>query len=296
MIMLMEHTLIYVVLTLVGLCLGSFAGATVWRLRARQLVADKAAGEKVSEKELKTLLPLTKSSPTTDRSRCLHCGHTLAWYDLLPLASWVTLGGKCRYCRKPIGAFEPLMELGMAAFFVLSYLLWPEALVSTLQIAHFVLWLVAGVLLAILFAYDMKWFLLPNYAVFPLIAVGVGIAGIQLLSSSDVLATLINILLAIVLLSGIYFFLWLISKGQWIGFGDIKLGLALALILGDWTLAFITLFAANLIGCIIVIPGLLTRKLTRKTHVPFGPLLILGALVAVFAGRFIMGWYVTTFM
>jgi prepilin signal peptidase PulO-like enzyme (type II secretory pathway) len=296
MIMLMEHTLIYVVLTLVGLCLGSFAAATVWRLRARQLVADKAAGEKVSEKELKTLLPLTKSTPTTDRSRCLHCGHTLAWYDLLPLASWATLGGKCRYCRKSIGTFEPLMEIGVAAFFVFSYFLWPEALVSTLQITHFVLWLVAGVLLAILFAYDMKWFLLPNYAVFPLIAVGVGIAGIQLLSSTDVLSSLINLFLAIGLLSGIYFLLWLISKGQWIGFGDIKLGLALALILGDWPLAFITLFAANLIGCIIVIPGLLTRKLTRKTHVPFGPLLILGALVAVFAGRFIMNWYVTAFM
>lgn len=296
MIMLMEHTLIYVVLTLTGLCLGSFAGATVWRLRARQLVADKASGEKVNEKELKSLLPLTKSTPTTDRSRCLHCGHTLAWYDLLPLASWTMLGGKCRYCRTPIGTFEPLMELGVAAFFVLSYLLWPEAISSTFQVAHFVLWLVAGVLLAILFAYDLKWFLLPNYVVFPLIAIGAAISGIEILSSSDVTATLINILGAVVLLSGIYFLLWLISKGQWIGFGDIKLGLGLALILGDWPLAFITLFMANLIGCIIVIPGLLARKLTRKTHVPFGPLLILGAIIAVFAGRLIIDWYFTAFV
>lgn len=292
----MEELLICVSLTILGLTMGSFAGATVWRLRARQLVEDKAAGEKVDPKEFKRLSPLTKVTLTSDRSRCLHCEHTLAWYDLLPLASWLSTGGKCRYCHKKIGWFEPAMELGMAALFVGLYLLWPHDLSSVYQVTHFILWLIAGVLLVILFAYDLKWYLLPNYIVFPLIAVGALVAGIMLITSHDITTTLLDILFSSIILSGIYFVLWLISKGQWIGFGDVKLGLGLALLLSDWKLAFIALFAANFIGCLIVIPGMLAKKIDRKTRVPFGPLLIAGAVVAMLAGKYLIDLYFVSFI
>lgn len=291
MIVLMEYILILAGLTILGLCMGSFAGAQVWRLRARQLKSDKAAGEKVSESEYKQLLPLTKSTATTDRSRCLHCGHTLAWYDLLPLVSWAVTKGKCRYCHKKIGWFEPLMELGVAAFFVGSYLLWPEALQTVPQIMMFFIWLVAGVLLAMLFAYDLKWFLLPNVIVFPLISLGVVAAIVHVLGSLNVGEALISLLAAVAILSGLYLVLWVASRGQWIGFGDVKLGLALALLLGDWQTAFIALFAANLIGCLIVIPGMAAGKVTRKSHVPFGPLLIAGFAIAALFGQPIIDWY-----
>lgn len=292
----MERLIIAGGLALFGLVMGSFAGATVWRLRARQLKEDKAAGEKINQKEYKALEPLTKSTFTTDRSQCLHCGHKLAWYDLIPLVSWLSTGGKCRYCKAKIGWFEPLMELGLAAFFAVSYLAWPQMLLTAPQFAHLLLWLIAGVLLVILFAYDLKWFILPNRVVFPLIGIAVLAAAFTIFSSLDPMATAISTLIAIVILSGLYFVLWLVSRGQWIGFGDVKLGLALALLLADWQLAFIALFAANLIGCLIVIPGMLTGKLTRKTHVPFGPLLILGTLVAVWCGNAILGWYFSTFI
>ena len=287
----MNQILICVVLAVVGLCMGSFAGATVWRLRARQLKDDKAAGEKVDGKEYKRLLPLTKTTVATDRSRCLHCGYTLAWYDLLPLVSWASTVGKCRYCHEKIGWFEPLMELGMALFFVGSFLLWPYMLFSVPQITAFVLWLVAGILLTILFAYDLRWFLLPNVVVFPLIGLGAVMAALHVVGAPDVPTALINLAVAIILLSGIYFVLYLVSKGRWIGFGDVKLGLALALLLGDWQLAFIALFAANFVGCIVVIPGMMAGKVTRKTHVPFGPLLIAGAIIAVLFGNPILNWY-----
>lgn len=292
----MEKLIVSTLLVLLGLVIGSFAGATVWRLRARQLVDDKDEGEKVDSKEYKALLPLTKSSVTNDRSRCLHCGHQLRWYDLIPLISWISTRGKCRYCGKKIGWFEPLIEIGMAAFFVTSYLLWPEMLQTVPQVTYFILWLIAGALLGILFAYDLKWFILPNRIVFPLIAVGTLAALLNIFSSLDNIATLINILFAIVILSGLYLILWLVSKGRWIGFGDVKLGLALALLLGDWKLAFIALFAANLIGCLIVIPGMAMGKLTRKTRVPFGPFLILGSLVAAWWGNIILVWYFSMFV
>jgi leader peptidase (prepilin peptidase)/N-methyltransferase len=287
----MEQLVVSIALLFLGLCLGSFAGATVWRLRARQLIEDKAEGEKVDSKEYKKLLPLTQTTTTTDRSRCLHCGHTLAWYDLLPLVSWMSTKGKCRYCQTSIGWFEPTIELGTALFFVGSYLLWPYALVNTIETTIFALWLVAGVLLAILFAYDLKWSLLPNRAMFPLVGVSALIAVLHLINAPNVFESLVSLVVAGVILSGLYLALWYVSKGRWIGYGDIKLGLALALLLGDWPLAFIALFAANFIGCLIVIPGLLSGKMTRQTHVPFGPLLIAGGVIAMLFGQAIIQWY-----
>ena len=289
--MLMEQIIVITGLAILGLVMGSFAGASVWRLRARQLVEDKADGEKVDKKEFKMLEPLSKVRFVEDRSLCLHCGHRLRWYDLIPLFSWASTGGKCRYCHEKIGRFEPVMELGVAAFFVASYLFWPEAIHTIPQMASFILWLFSGVLLAVLFAYDLRWSILPNRAVFPLIGVAAVSAVFAMFSSLDLLDTVINIAVAVFLLSGLYLILWLVSKGQWIGFGDVKLGLALALLLADWKLAFIALFAANLIGCLIVIPGMLSGKLTRRTRVPFGPLLILGTIVAAWWGNIVLSWY-----
>jgi leader peptidase (prepilin peptidase)/N-methyltransferase len=287
----MEEFFIYGILIIFGLMFGSFAGASVWRLRARQLVEDKADGEKVESKEYKKLLPLTKSTIRTDRSRCLQCEHPLAWYDLLPLVSWLSLRGKCRYCRAKIGWFEPLMEIGVALFFVASYVLWPESLMTTASVFQFVLWLLGGVLLAILFAYDLKWFLLPDVIVFPLVIIGTLIAGTEVITATDMVSTLISIAGSVTILSGLYFVLHKISKGQWIGFGDVKLCLGLALLLADWQLAFIALFAANLLGCLIVIPGMLMGKLSRTSRVPFGPLLIVGTVIAMLFGHWLLASY-----
>lgn len=296
MIMLMEQLWIYIGLTLFGLCLGSFAGASVWRLRARQLEEDKAQGEEVDAKEYARLKHLHGINKAKDSSRCLRCGHELAWYDLLPLVSWLSLRGKCRYCKSPIGRFEPMMELGMAAFFVVSFVFWPFDLGTPLAIGQFVAWLLAGVGLAILFVYDLRWFLLPNLVMFSVIGLGAVSALLVLLQASDVLATLASIFSGIFILSGLYLLIYVASKGQWIGFGDIKLGLALALLLADWRLALLALFIANLVGCLVVIPGMAAGKITRTTRIPFGPLLIVGMVVAFFAGRQILDLYFSGLM
>lgn len=290
----MDPLFIYSILVISGLMAGSFAGAWVWRLRAREIKEDKTAGEKVDKAEYDRLLPLTKPTLLSDRSQCLYCHHTLAWYDLLPIFSWISTGGKCRYCRHSIGRFEPVIELGVAAFFAGSYIFWPEALTGV-EILKFVVWLIGGVFLAALFAYDMKWYLLPNRVMFPLIATAAFYAVITLADQSDIPTAILNLCLAVVILSGIYLLLWVISKGRWIGFGDVKLGLALALFLGDWQLAFIALFAANLIGCLIVLPGMIAGKITPKTRVPFGPLLIAGGIFAMLFGHIAIEWYFMTF-
>lgn len=291
MIVFMEQFIIYLALVLFGLCMGSFAGASVWRLRARQIATDKSNGEKVDSDEYNRLNKLTKKPLTNDHSICLNCSYKLKWYDLIPIISWVSLGGKCRKCRKPIGYFEPLMEIGVAVFFVLSYAFWPYPLNGSLEITRLFLWLVAGVGLAILFAYDKKWSILPDTLNYLVIGLGAISAILLLISTSSPLGVAISIIGSVAILSGLYWAIYIVSKGMWIGFGDVKLGLGLALLLADWKLAFIALFAANLIGCFVVLPGLLRKKLKGDSHVPFGPLLIAGFVIAGLFGTYIVNWY-----
>ncbi len=277
--------LIYLALFLLGLCFGSFAGAMVWRLRAKQLTEDKGFGEKVDRKEYSKLHSLNKSSALNDYSRCLDCGYRLRWYDLIPLVSWLVLRGRCRKCRKPIGYMEPLIELGLAVVFVFSYILWPYQLITVADVVRLVIWLSACVALAILFVYDTKWLLLPDIANYTVVIFGV-INSIMLISlSSDRLGQLISVISSIATLSGLYFVIYLVSKGKWVGFGDVKLGLGLGLVLADWRLALLALFTANLVGCVIVIPAMLAHTLKRDSHIPFGPLLIAGFLIAGLFGE-----------
>ena len=289
----MDKVFIVVSLFIIGSALGSFAGAQVWRLRARQLVLDKKAGEKVSDKEYKRLLPLTKKSIFSDHSIDLDTGKRLPWYDLIPVLSWLLLRGRSRFSGKPIGYFEFLIELGVGVFFVASYLLWPEPLTNPLYIVQFTLWLLAGVSLAILFAYDAKWFLLPDRITLIFIILGLLYAGSHIVFGSVPFDMLLSLAGSLVTLSGLYLVLYVISRGKWIGFGDIKLGVGLALFVIDWRLAFIALFLANLYGTLLVLPGLISGKLKRSTHVPFGPLLILGMVSAVLFGNNILNWYMS---
>lgn len=293
MIVLME-LMVSIALAVVGAALGSFGGATLWRLRARQLARDRKDKQPYNHKEFNKLEDLSKTKLSKDRSRCLHCGHILKWYELIPIVSWVIQGGKCRHCHKPIGWFELLIEVGLAAFFVVSYIFWPFVLDDPLEISRFVIWLAAGVVLAILFAYDAKWFLLPDKLTIILAVLGAGTVTIAAIQSGNPIGSLLSAVGAIGILSGLYLVLYGVSKGKWIGFGDVKLGLGLALLLVDWQLALVALFLANLIGCLIVIPLLATGRLKRSAHVPFGPLLIIGTILAQFVGPALLMFYVGT--
>jgi len=282
---------IYLALVMIGLCMGSFAGASVWRLRAQQLREDKDDGIKVDVSEYKRLDQLNNLPVSKDHSRCLNCSYYLKWYDLIPLLSWLSLGGKCRKCHKPIGFMEPLIEFFVMLFFILSYLFWPNHLNSIVSITSFIIWLASGVCLAILFVYDLKWYLLPNKISFTVIGLGLAYSLLILYVSSDKIATLLSLAGSVFVLSGIYLILYIISKGKWIGFGDIKLGLGLGFLLADWRLAFIALMAANVIGCLIVIPLMIIGKLKRTSRVPFGPMLIAGFVLAGLFGRTVIDFY-----
>ena len=151
-------------------------------------------------------------------------------------------------------------------------------------------------LLAILFVYDLRWLLLPDVINIPFIILGAIFAGIKVCLAGDFSKSLMTLFGSIAILSGIYMVLYLFSKYRygedktWIGFGDVKLGLGLGLFLGNWLLAFAALFIANLIGTFLVLPSMMRGKLQVTSRICFGPLLIVGFLLAWFFSRQILEW------
>ncbi len=292
----MDNILVYFVLVICGLCFGSFACATLWRLRARELAQDKEDKQPYDKNEYKKLSILLNKGFAHDRSKCLECGYTLKWYDMIPLVSWLSLKGKCRICHKKIGLLELCFEIGMTMFFILSFVLWPTSFEGPLQITGLIIWLLSGVGLAILFVYDAKWAILPDVINYPVIILGLLYSIISIICSSDKSGATLSTLGSVAILCGLYLFLYKISKGKWVGFGDVKLGLGLALLLSGWQLAFVALFSANMIGCLVVLPFLLTGKIRRNSHVPFGPMLIIGYVVAGLFGNRLIDLYMSALL
>lgn len=296
----MIDSLIAACLFVLGAALGSFAAATVWRLRAAQLAGDKLQGEKISKTDAKEVAELTrhKRRITTDRSVCLHCGHQLHWYELLPMISWLIQGGKCRSCKQPIGSMEIWAEVLLGTGFVISYLVWPYGFTSDHGVVFFGLWLVVLVALAIHWMYDARWFLLLDKITLVLLIVAVLFVGFTLASQSTFLLkdSLVGIGLLLLVLPGFYGVLYVVSRGAWIGQGDIKLLVPFALMLPSWEYGVLLIFLANLIGCLALLPGMITKKLTRTTRVPFGPFLILAFVITFLFGRRILDFYFGTIL
>ena len=292
----MNSMLICVMLGVVGAAMGSFAGAQVWRLRARQLVEDKKAGEPYDKVELRRLKPLVGKKGRADRSIDLDTGKQLQWYDMIPVVSWLVLRGRSRYSGKFIGWFEFVMEVGVAAFFVLSYVYWPHTLDSPWAIGQFVVWLVAGVILAVQFGYDFKWQLLWTWLSLWVIVLGLIYVSLGMVIAGGSWAILVSAIGSVAILGGLYLTLWWISRERWVGLGDVILGGGLGLLLADWQLALVALIAANLVGTLIVAFGAISGKISRGQHMAFGPLLIIGAVIAQLWGGMLIDWYVGLFL
>jgi leader peptidase (prepilin peptidase) / N-methyltransferase len=261
-----------VFLTLVGLAFGSFADAMAWRIH-------------------------TKRNLVNDRSECEHCHHKLGFLDLLPVASWLMLKGKCRYCKHPIGKLTPMVEAAMGLVFLVSYLAWPLGFDTWQGMVLFGLWLGYVAVLAILLVYDLRWMLLPDVLVIPLIAIGFVDAALRvsLLPGASIVSYSSYVVLGVIAMAGVYWALYMISKGKWVGYGDVKLAVFMGAVLG-WQKTLVVLMLANVIGLLVVLPGLLLRKVTPKSHVPFGPFMIAAFVIVGLFGDVIIDWYVHTFI
>ncbi|HVI60883.1 MAG TPA: prepilin peptidase [Candidatus Saccharimonadales bacterium] len=274
--------MIIAALLVAGLCLGSFVNALVWRLRA-QAESEAAPGQ---AKRLSIL---------HGRSMCPHCRHGLAAKDLVPVLSWLSLGGKCRYCGRPISAQYPLVEAATAGLFVASYLWWPAAF-TPFQTALFVIWLLLLTGLMALLVYDLRWLLLPNKLVYPLSGLAALQAAALVVAADDPLMTLLNMVLAVAVGGGLFYVLFQLSGGKWIGGGDVKLGWLLGLIAATPARSLLLIFIAALLGSLVSLPLLAANRLKRSSTIPFGPFLIVAIVIVQLFGADIIQWYQKAFL
>ncbi len=279
--------MIIAVLIVIGLALGSFVNALVWRVHEQE----KEVGKKKSDKNYLKLLSISKG-----RSMCPHCKHKLAKQDLLPVVSWLGLKGKCRYCHKPISVQYPIVELVMAGLFIASYCWWPVALHGGTQPVIFVLWLMLLTGLMALLVYDLRWLLLPNRILYPLGLVAAVQAVIVITIAPRPLIALINVILAVLVGGGVFYILFQVSGGKWIGGGDVKLGWLLGLAVATPTRSVLFIFIAAVLGSLISLPLLATHRLKPSSIIPFGPFLIIGAIIVQLFGHIILLWYQKAFL
>ena len=220
---------------------------------------------------------------------CPSCRHSLNVKDLVPVASWISLKGRCRYCQKPVSRQYPAVELLTAVLFVVSYAWWPAPLAGA-EAIRFGCWLLFLAGFVALVVYDLRWMLLPHRIVYPLI-------GLALLQWAAIWALyglnagqLAGIGLSTLVGGGLFYLLFQLSEGKWIGGGDVKLGFLLGLIVADPAQSWLLLFLAATLGSLITLPLLLTGKATRQSRVPFGPFLMAGGLVVMLFGPAIITW------
>lgn len=242
----------YLLIFIFGLIIGSFLNVLICRM------------------------PDIKSIIAT-RSHCPHCKTKLAWYDLIPLLSFIMLVQKCRYCGKQISWQYPIVELATGLMFIILYYNFG---LSWMLVLHCYL----AMLLIAIFVYDLSHQIILDELYYPTL---VG-ALIYLIFTPhlDYLNKIEGALIGL----GIIAFIYFVTKGKGIGFADIKLAALLGLFIG-WPYILVNLFFAFVIGAIIGIFLIFSKSKTWKSAIAFGPFLIIGFYITLFWGERILGWY-----
>jgi len=226
--------MLYILFFILGLTIGSFLNVVICRLE-------------------------TKESIFFARSKCPKCGAVLKWYDLIPIISFLIQKGKCSYCGKKISWQYPLVEIATGLLFVFIILIDPSL---TFRMTFF---LIIACFLIIIFVYDLKHYIIPDKIVFPAII-------ISLIYRLDSISEIGYYLLSGFIPAVFFLSLIFISKGKWMGLGDVKLAFLMGLILG-WPGILIALLLSFFSGAVIGICLILFGKKGLKSQIPFGPFL-----------------------
>lgn len=227
---------------------------------------------------------------TNGRSHCMSCARSLAWYELVPIVSYLALRGHCRACKAYIPVRYVLVEVLTGTLFALVFLAFRY------DMPLLFLNVVAVSVLVVILVYDLRHTIIPDEAVAVLLAAAVGIAGYTAYYSGDATGTVTNVVLAAVIGAGFLGGLWLVSGGRWMGLGDAKLMFPLALMAGPFG-ALTTIVLAFWIGAGVSLTlmsiqwlaqkgtthlALVPFTLTMKSEIPFAPFLILGFFCSYF--------------
>jgi leader peptidase (prepilin peptidase)/N-methyltransferase len=231
-----------------------------------------------------------EESVVKGRSHCDSCQYMLAWYDLFPLFSYIFLNGTCRYCHKKIGSQTFIIEAFTGILFaVTGYSLFTHMtspLFFLLSLVYVLFIFCCFIAIAVI---DTKHGIIPNTLVYSglLLSLIYHIFSVQ---------TFLSYLFSALGAGGFFFFLFAVTKGRGMGFGDVKLALLLGLFLGFPNIV-IALYVAFLTGAVIAFILVLEKKKKFSgSTIPFGPFLILGAFIAFFYGDFLWNHILSSFL
>lgn len=233
-----------IILVLIGFCIGSFLSVIVSRLDRRDGIL-------------------------LGHSECPKCSRQLRWYDLIPIVSYLILKGHCRYCGRKISSLYPLVEFLTALFFLLLYMVNPS------QMLYLVIFnlVIISILLSLAF-FDYLYFIIPDKIILP------AGAGVLIFDFFVRKSEFPSYLLTALVLSGFFAILYLMSRGRWVGLGDVKLLLLIGLVLG-YPLALISLTLSIWIAAIVGLSLVTVGRATRKTALPFGAFLSIVTILII---------------
>lgn len=242
----------YLILFIVGLFFGSFLNVIIFRFP-----------------ELHGVL--------FGRSQCPKCKKTIAFYDLIPLVSYLLLFGRCRECKSSISIQYPIVEIATGGLFILSYYLVGFSWVLAP-------YLLLSMFLVLIFVYDLRHLEIPEVFAwsFFILAIIAGLSVPNFAAGSFLLGGLVG--------GGILGILVGVSNEQWMGSGDIKIGLGFGFLLG-YPKSLLFLFGSFVIGAIIGVLMILIKKGKLKSQVPFAPFLIISAILTLLFGQQLVDFY-----
>jgi len=232
-----------------------------------------------------------KKSFIKGRSYCDNCKKNLAWFDLIPVVSYVLLKGRCRYCHVKLSVFYPIIEITAGIMFALTYifvisnsqfLISNQILNPNSLIINPVFYLFIVSVLIVVFFTDLKYGIIPDKILFPasLVTLVWLIINYQPLIINHIL-TAAGSFLFLMTIPYLYF---LITKKMGMGGGDIKFAFLMGLILG-FPVVIISFYTAFLTGAFFAIILILWKKKTLAGKIAFGPFLVFGTLLSLYWGN-----------
>jgi leader peptidase (prepilin peptidase) / N-methyltransferase len=215
-------------------------------------------------------------------SRCTDCGRALAWFDNVPVVSWLALRGRCRTCHARISVMYPIVELTTAAIFAGGVMVYGPTGLLAVRLAF-------ASALIVLFAIDLQHQILPNVVTLPGIVAGFAASWFL---PPGWLSSLIGIAAGGGILLAMAWAYFRVRGQEGLGMGDVKMLAMIGAFLG-WPLMILTLVLASFAGSLVGMLLLATGRGSMQAALPFGTFLALGALVAAVAGDPILTWYLS---
>jgi leader peptidase (prepilin peptidase) / N-methyltransferase len=267
-----EPTLLIMISSLIGLCVGSFLNVVIHRLpkilerRWREEVAEERGESKIDEPRISLSMP---------RSRCPHCGHLITSLENIPLISYVFLGGKCRHCRASISLRYPVIELFTAS--LSAAVAWKFG--PAWQAAAGMLFVWAMTALAFI---DLDTFLLPDDITLPLLWLGLIFNLNQVFVPLE--SAVIGAVIGYISLWSVYWLFKLLTGKEGMGYGDFKLLAAIGAFLG-WQALPAVILLSSVVGACVGISLMVFAKHGRDVPIPFGPYLAAAGVLVLFFGN-----------